>query len=210
MGILEPQGPLLTDIVTRVSTVAWTTTEDFRSYKLNRITSWAGRTRETHQVPTAVAYKNGEVFWGYDIPKDTPRWAPLSAFQNDGGRDVGKDPDKPAGRKLVYDYIAAIFFHVRRTIRNNAMADLGDLKVQAVLVVPSALQSRVKEVKSIAEQALRSDESLASVLVVLRFRAAAVGQLCMVPKPPLGAYVICDMRVNSTVCNFYSCAFIVD
>lgn len=193
--------------MTRFSTAAWTTTGEFRNYKLNPITSWPGWSVETHQVPTELGYKDDRAFWGYCIPEDTPRLVFLRALQSDGERYVGKGHDDRSARKFVGDYILGIYCHVRRTIRNNRTFRLGNWKVQVVLVVPFSLQSMAKEVASIAKQVFSSDEWLPQVKTVVRPKAVALGQFCMLPTPSLGAYVICDMSVNSTVCITRSCLF---
>lgn len=203
MRTLKPHGPLLTRVVTRFSTAAWATAEDFRSYKANPITSWPGRGAETHEVPTELGYKDGKAFWGYCIPKDTPRLLFLWALQSDGERYVGKDHDDRSARKFAGDYILGIYCHVRRIISNNATVRLGNWKVQVVLVLPSTFQSRAKEVESIATEAFLSDKSLPKVRTIVRPKAITLGHLCMLAKPSLGAYVICDSGVNATVCIIY-------
>ena len=154
-------------------------------------------------MPTEVGYKDGEPFWGYNIPQETSRVAFLQALHSDDDVSV----DGCSTSQLVYDYIFGIYFHIRRKTRKKAMARSVNRTAQVVLVVPSALQSKAKEVESIAKGVFSSDESLPNLNIVLRSEAVALGQLCILPKPSRGAYVICDMRSNSTVCINYLCLF---
>ncbi len=198
---------MLIHIVTRLSTAAWTTTKDFKTYKLTSITSWPGWSGETHHVPTDLGYKDDEVFWGYSIPENIPRAAILKVFHTYGEGSIAKAHGGRSARQLIHDYVLAIYCHIRRTIRKNTMARLANWKFQVVIVVPSTLQSRAKEVESIVQQAFLSDKSLPEVRTVLRSKAAALGQLCMLAQPSLGEYVICASHKNSTVCIIYVFVF---
>lgn len=196
-----PSPILLTLTVTRFSRAAWTITKGFTVGKFNLITSWPGAIRETHQVPTDVGYKDGEAFWGYDIPQGTSRVAFLHFLHSDDEDSV----DGRSASELVYDYIFGFYFHIRHKIREKEMAPWGNREAQVVLVVPSALQSKAKDVESIAKGIFSRHGSLPNLNIVLRSKAVALGQLWILPKPPLGAYVICDMRARSTVCINYPC-----
>lgn len=203
MITLSPEVSLLTRIVTRFSTAAWTTTADFRSYKINLITEWPGRSAETCQVPTELGYEDGDVFWGYSIPEDTRRVAVLNSLRHGGDPPAGNSYDGYNGGQPFHDYLAHIYRHIINPSREGITFRLVRHEVCVVVIIPSSFQSRFEQLASMAHLAIRSEDQSAKVKTVVRSKAVALGALCRVQSPWPGIYVICDSCGKSTVCVIY-------
>ncbi|KAL3462599.1 hypothetical protein BJX64DRAFT_288289 [Aspergillus heterothallicus] len=69
-GQYDNKGNLLVVGITLGTKVSWATAEKFFEKQIHRLTEWPESSPGLPNVPTKVAYKDGQPFWGWRIPYD--------------------------------------------------------------------------------------------------------------------------------------------
>lgn len=215
--------PYLSRILTtgRCSGVAWATAADFAHDDINQILSWPGTGREEGKAPTALFYEDGQMMWGYEIPReaDPIRWFKLLLVKEE---DLSKDLRlseyllqarkhlRRTGKKpveLVADYLRALFEHtldIIRKARGDSVVEA--LRFHVVITVPAIW-------KDYARQSMEQAVQLAGILesrpaagqTKLTFapepEAAALSSLCESGRNPKedDIFIICDAGGGTVV-----------
>lgn len=201
--------------------MAWATAADFASGEINLITSWPGTGREEGKAPSEIYYDDGQIRWGYDIPRnaDPVRWFKLLLLKEDDltqelhlsdyllrGRSMLQETQKTAV-DVIADYLRLLFGHtIDQIIKARGESVIDALRFHIVITIPAIWKGYARQgMEEAAKKAGLLDSRLAGE-TTLTFapepEAAVLSTLCESGRKTNQGevYVICDAGGGTVVC----------